>query len=71
VNFTFLESRTQVVFEKSRDGVAWEPVGEQLGVYTGGVCEVTFTFTAGGDLVATHPSPPKLPPGPTESILYL
>jgi len=41
-----------VLFEKSTDGMKWQPVGEQSEVYTGGVCEVSFAFTPKGDLVA-------------------
>lgn len=41
-----------VIFERSTDGVSWKPVGSDLGVYVGGVCEVSFAFTAKGDLVA-------------------
>jgi len=41
-----------VVFEHSMDGETWEPVGEDIGVHTGGISEVTFDFTPSGDLVA-------------------
>jgi len=41
-----------VVFEKSIDGENWNPVGKELGVYKGGVSEVSFAFTTSGDLVA-------------------
>jgi hypothetical protein len=42
-----------VLFERSRDGWVWEPVGEDGSVvYKGGVCEVAFEFTSKGDLVA-------------------
>jgi len=41
-----------VLFEKSTDGLNWEPVGEDAVVYTGGVSEVSFEFTSEGDLVA-------------------
>jgi len=42
------------LFEKSKDGIKWEPVGkaDSSVVYRGGVCEVAFEFTAKGDLVA-------------------
>lgn len=41
-----------VLFEKSRDGMNWEPVGDESVVYRGGICEVAFEFTTRGDLVA-------------------
>lgn len=42
-----------VLFERSKDGLRWEPVGESGSVvYRGGVCEVAFEFTNSGDLVA-------------------
>mmetsp|Transcript_86302 Transcript_86302/g.241360 ORF Transcript_86302/g.241360 Transcript_86302/m.241360 type:complete len:444 (+) Transcript_86302:98-1429(+) len=41
-----------VVFEKSVNGRHWKPVGNDIGVYTGGVSEVSFDFTPSGDLVA-------------------
>lgn len=42
-----------VLFERSRDGWTWEPIGEDGSVvYRGGVCEVAFEFTSKGDLVA-------------------
>jgi len=42
-----------VLFERSYDGWAWEPIGEEGSVvYRGGVCEVAFEFTPKGDLVA-------------------
>jgi len=42
-----------VLFERSTDGLSWEPVGEEGSVvYRGGVCEVAFEFTKKGDLVA-------------------
>jgi len=41
-----------VLWEKSADGMAWGPVGEDSVVYTGGVCEVAFEFTKSGDMVA-------------------
>lgn len=41
-----------VLFEKSTDGMVWEPVGKQSEVYSGGVCEVSFAFLQNGDLVA-------------------
>lgn len=41
-----------VLFECSRDGEMWKPVGKDLVVYVGGVSEVSFAFTANGDLVA-------------------
>jgi hypothetical protein len=42
-----------VLFERSRDGWVWEPVGQDGSVvYQGGVCEVAFEFTSKGDLVA-------------------
>jgi hypothetical protein len=42
----------QVMFECSSDGANWKPVGKDAVVYAGGVCEVSFTFTPKGDLVA-------------------
>eukprot|EP00445_Apocalathium_hangoei_P067861 CAMPEP_0204142280 /NCGR_PEP_ID=MMETSP0361-20130328/19904_1 /ASSEMBLY_ACC=CAM_ASM_000343 /TAXON_ID=268821 /ORGANISM="Scrippsiella Hangoei, Strain SHTV-5" /LENGTH=420 /DNA_ID=CAMNT_0051096101 /DNA_START=131 /DNA_END=1391 /DNA_ORIENTATION=+ len=41
-----------VLFEQSTDGFTWSPVGEKAEVYTGGISEVSFAFTAQGDLVA-------------------
>lgn len=41
-----------VLFEQSVDGAEWKPVGKDSTVYVGGVSEVSFTFTAKGDLVA-------------------
>jgi len=46
------DAELTVVFEKSRDGVNWQPVGKDLAVYVGGISEVSFAFTACGDLVA-------------------
>jgi hypothetical protein len=41
-----------VVFDSSTDGENWKPVGKDGVVYRGGISEVSFTFTAAGDLVA-------------------
>merc|ERR1740121_1255803 len=42
-----------VVFECSRDGESWRPVGgKDAVVYEGGISEVSFAFTGAGDLVA-------------------
>lgn len=47
------EGDLKVLFERSRDGVTWEPCGKSGSVvYEGGVSEVAFEFTATGDLVA-------------------
>merc|ERR1712110_597514 len=41
-----------VLFERSSNGVQWEPVGKDAAVYAGGISEVSFAFSPGGDLVA-------------------
>jgi hypothetical protein len=43
-----------VLFEQSTDGITWSPVGQSGSsiVYRGGISEVSFEFTADGDLVA-------------------
>mmetsp|Transcript_93867 Transcript_93867/g.265574 ORF Transcript_93867/g.265574 Transcript_93867/m.265574 type:complete len:444 (+) Transcript_93867:90-1421(+) len=41
-----------VVFESSTDGETWKAVGKDIGVYVGGISEVSFAFTANEDLVA-------------------
>jgi hypothetical protein len=41
-----------VLFESSQDGEVWKPVGKDPVVYIGGISEVSFAFTAKGDLVA-------------------
>jgi len=41
------------LFEESKDGINWGPVSgsKTSTVYRGGICEVSFEFTKGGDLV--------------------
>eukprot|EP00746_Dinoflagellata_sp_MGD_P151016 gnl/MRDRNA2_/MRDRNA2_82733_c0_seq1.p1 gnl/MRDRNA2_/MRDRNA2_82733_c0~~gnl/MRDRNA2_/MRDRNA2_82733_c0_seq1.p1 ORF type:complete len:446 (-),score=59.28 gnl/MRDRNA2_/MRDRNA2_82733_c0_seq1:415-1752(-) len=46
------DSVVSVVFECSNDGETWKPVGKDMVVYRGGISEVSFAFTAKGDLVA-------------------
>lgn len=46
------DCKLNVVFECSNDGENWKPVGKELAVYVGGISEVSFAFTAKGDLVA-------------------
>jgi len=46
------DAEMTVLFEQSRDGIRWSPVGKESGVYTGGISEVSFEFTPRGDLVA-------------------
>jgi len=41
-----------VLFEQSTNGSQWKSVGKDSTVYVGGVSEVSFAFTAKGDLVA-------------------
>jgi hypothetical protein len=44
--------KLSVVFECSHDGENWKPVGKDAVVYVGGISEVSFVFTAEGNLVA-------------------
>lgn len=46
------DAECTVLFEQSRDGKRWSAVGKESAVYTGGISEVSFEFTASGDLVA-------------------
>lgn len=48
------DAQLEVHFERSSDAVTWRPVGDRENsiVYVGGVSEVSFAFTASGDLVA-------------------